>query len=87
MDEYPVAVIQDRYSGSYSGGAWLAIARCDETIGRLGPSRIVFCLTEGPHGGDGDAMAFWSEPAPWIAVGNTPDEALAALRKRHDPAD
>ncbi|MGI9449352.1 MAG: hypothetical protein ACR2QH_01645 [Geminicoccaceae bacterium] len=75
---FPIAIIQDRYSGSYSGGAWLAIAGADEIDGIWKP-RVIDMLEGGPHGDDTDAMMFWADPPSWIAVGNSPDEALANL--------
>lgn len=77
IDLWPVAVIEDRYGGVYSGGAWLAIAEATIHLGLQ--TRVGWCLDDGPHGDDGDAMEFWAEPPPWIAVGATPDEARNAL--------
>lgn len=79
---YPIAVVEDRYSGTYSGGRWLAIAAADAFENGL--TRVAFCVEDGPgpSGQDGDAMAFWSEPPAWIAVGNTADAAIENLRKR-----
>ena len=78
LDLWPVAIVEDRYSGSYSGGRWLAIGEADKRFG--GRMRTSFILHEGPHGDDCEAMEFWLSPPDWIAVGNTPDQALAALR-------
>ncbi len=35
-DTYPIAIIEDRYCGSYSGGAWLAIAGADRAFNDMG---------------------------------------------------
>jgi hypothetical protein len=78
LSSYPVAIIEDRYGGCYSGGAWLAIAIADHL--ENGAYRVVGCLEDGPHGDDTDAQMFWAGPPSWIAVGNTPDEALANLK-------
>jgi hypothetical protein len=81
IDLWPVAIIQDRYMGSYSKGEWLAIA--DSTAdysSDLGvTNRVDWCLLDGPHGDDVAARIFWSSPPAWIAVGNTPNEALDNL--------
>lgn len=92
MDEYadyPVAILEDRYGGVYSKGAWLAIANADKPhigdkpcVGDLIGSRMEFCLNEGPNGSDPQASDFWDTPPSWIVVGKTPDDALAALKKR-----
>jgi hypothetical protein len=74
---YPVAIVQDRYSGIYSGGDWLAISRAKETFGDV--SRVAYLVRGGPHGSDLEAAEFWSDPPDWIAVGNSPQEALANL--------
>jgi len=83
---YPIAIIQDRYTGAYSRGLWLAIASADTPFGGY-VSRSGYCLDEGPHGDDCEAMDFWIAPPPWIAVGNTPDEALRALQSKATGAD
>jgi predicted RNase H-like HicB family nuclease len=79
IKQWPVAIIEDRYGGVYSGGSWLAISEATYRLGRH-LTRVTWCLEDGPHGDDGDAMEFWSDPPEWIAVGNSPDAALAKLR-------
>ena len=81
---YPVAIIQDRYFGLYSGGLWFAIAMADAPWGPVDPepSRAQFCLDEGPNGTDEEAVAFWRSKPSWIAVGNTPGEAVERLTAR-----
>lgn len=74
---YPAALLQDRYGGGYSGSAWLALACADDDID--GMPRILWAMSEGPGGDDLEAAGFWQEPPPWIAVGATPDQALAHL--------
>jgi len=74
---YPIAIVQDRYGGVYSGGDWLAIARADAA--HDGRSRVDFALAHGPHGSDCIAAEFWADPPDWIAVGNSPDEARDRL--------
>jgi len=76
-DAYPIAIVQDRYSGVYSEGTWLAIAQAD--LPHEGRSRADFVLADGPHGDDCVASEFWSDPPLWIAVGNSPQEALDRL--------
>jgi hypothetical protein len=81
METYPIAIVQDRYTGVYSGGLWLAIA-CATDIVDGGQTRVDFCFTsdDGPYGSDMEAGSFWVAPPSWIAVGSTPEEALANLR-------
>lgn len=81
---YPVVIIQDRYSGVYSGGLWLAVAEADALTGH-GQMRALYVLTDGPSGGDTDAMMFWREPPEWIAAGTTPEEAVRGLKARGFP--
>lgn len=78
---FPVVIVADRYSGLYSKGAWMAIARADTPFGEidLEPTRVSFCLEEGPNGTDDEAVAFWLTSPPWIAVGDTPQEAMEKL--------
>jgi hypothetical protein len=75
---YPVAIIQDRYNGCYSHGQWLAISQASNWY-RDTLTRVSWCLYEGPHGDDMDAMTFWQNPPEWIAAGATPEEAIAKL--------
>ena len=79
-DAYPIAIVQDRYSGVYSEGTWLAVAQAD--LPHEGRSRADFVLSDGPHGDDGVAAEFWVDPPRWIAVGNSPQEALDRLLER-----
>jgi hypothetical protein len=79
-DHYPTAIVQDRYNGCYSGGAWLAIAAADRL--ENGAYRIIRYLEGGPHGDDSDAQDFWANPPPWIAAGRSPDEAEERLRAK-----
>jgi hypothetical protein len=85
MDDFPVALIQDRYRGVYSGGAWLAVAEVSELVDSTN-TRLQFCLTDdlGPSGPDPDAAAFWVEPPSWIASGESTTAALEALRSRDE---
>lgn len=80
LDLYPIAVVQDRYGGVYSHGAWLAVARSNHL--ENGAYRIVRCLEDGPHGDDSDAALFWSDPPDWIAAGGSPDEAINNLQEK-----
>ncbi len=79
---YPIAIVQDRYTGVYSGGTWLAISTADSPYN--GQSRANFVLNEGPHGDDSEAAEFWANPPDWIAVGDSPQEALDRLLQGRD---
>lgn len=81
---HPIMVVEDRYRGVYSGGVWLAIGAADAI--ENGSYRAIHVLDRGPGGDDLDAQDFWSAPPAWIAVGQTPDEAVAALLDRADAA-
>lgn len=86
---YPIAIIEDRYDGSYSGGSWLAIANSDmdETFVYEGnfvmTTRVLLMLQDGPHGDDPTVRAFWDSPPRWIAAGKTPDAALRNLLQKY----
>ncbi|AOK61996.1 hypothetical protein WM29_22985 [Burkholderia ubonensis] len=82
-----LALLEDRYLGSYSRGVWLAIADRDEEY-LPGITRLQFVLDhdDGPFSDDPDAQAFWRDTAPslaWLAVGGSPEEAIANLRTRY----
>ena len=77
---HPIAIVEDRYSGVYSGGRWLALSEADRM--HEGQSRVDYVVSDrhsGPHGDDLEAMAFWANPPDWIAVGDTPQAALDHL--------
>lgn len=81
---YPIAIIQDRYSGVYSGGQWLAIANSKDPHD-WAESRAHWCLHDGPHGNDITASVFGlqAHTFDWIGVGNTPDEAVSNLKRKN----
>ncbi|MCW3581745.1 hypothetical protein K6Y74_01795 [Burkholderia cenocepacia] len=89
-DPSPIAVIEDRYIGSYSGGTWIAISEYDLEFSP-GISRLSWLSSgdDGPLDDDPEAREFWGSVAPglsWIAVGNSPDEAIANLHIRFNGA-
>lgn len=77
---WPIAILQDRYTGAYSEGEWIAVGDADEHQDFM----QMFLDGDGPWGDDGTAMVFWDElgEKPWLAVGHTPGEALAALEAK-----
>ncbi len=65
---YPLTIIADRYTGTYSGGSFLAW--------NLDPD----CIPEGAQGYDGaDALDFWEKNTIPCGKGRTVSEALADL--------
>lgn len=70
VELYPICVFEDRYSGCYSGGAWVAFP---EDIG----SREELAPMES---GDCDAMSF--HLPDWCAVGDTPNDAVSNLYRK-----
>ena len=80
MDTYPIMIFEDRYMGAYSKGKWIAVAEAD-CDGRVEE------LCDGAAGDDNEARDFWADPPVWAAVGNTPDEALAALMQKAGEPD
>ena len=81
---WPIAVVQDRYMGTYTGGKWVAIPRAD-----------YYSLDHTVWGDDVDAME-WAHrnlrQVKRVGVGATPDEALKdllsiaeSLDLRYDP--
>lgn len=81
---YPVAIVQDRYSGTYSKGGWLAVANHDEAVSH--EQTRWQAVEDGANGDDGSALCFWIDPPPWIAVGDTPDAAFHVLLSRDQGA-
>ena len=79
---YPIVVVEDRYGGCYSHGRWFAIAEADKPL--EGISRVNWVMENGAGSNDVTCGIFWADPPPWVAVGNTPDEAVASLRAKPD---
>lgn len=78
---FPVAIVEDRYCGAYSGGGWIAISNADAPFANT--TRINWLLDGAAFGGDRDCEEFWdsldAEIGAWLAVGATPQAALDAL--------
>lgn len=77
MDKlYPVTIVCDRYSGTYSGAKWLAFNMYPENVSILDV-----------NGDDISCHNFWLDDAKRYVIGkgSTPDEALADLysQKKH----
>lgn len=87
---YPIAIISDRYGGAYSGGTWIAVAGMQN---RKPGSAVLKMLSEhdeepsNPWGDDIRAGDFWANPPSWIAAGDTPEDALNALKKKNANID
>ena len=89
MTMIPICVFEDRYSGTYSGGAWIAVAMPDKSVGRhyrsvlTAPTHFHYAF-DGTHNTDLEAAKFGRliEVIPWIAVGSTPDEAVRNLKSK-----
>ena len=86
---YPIIIVEDRYSGVYSRGNWIAVAEFNKKADN-NSTRLDIILLEA-NGGNGDSDFFWrnpkSPPPHWVAVGNTPNEALENLRKNEVEKD
>ena len=67
---YPVTIVATRYGGSYEGGKWAAFNLDLEDI------------PPGWDYGDAEAEEWWMVPPVPVAVGATPDAALAGLLVR-----
>lgn len=69
---YPCAIVNDRYTGTYSGGEWVAFP--------------LEAAPDGCAADDGDTVEFWSgyvaRPEYPVGLGNTPAEALADLEAK-----
>ena len=72
-------MIEDRYSGTYSGGEWIAIACFYEAVGDGMRTRLGLVM-DGAGGDDLKAAGFVLPE--WAAVGDTPDEAVRNLRAK-----
>lgn len=76
IDLYPITIIKDRYSGTYSDGLWIAFNCSYEQI----PSQV--------GGSDTEEMWFWNDGIELhyyllIGKGNSPDEALSDLYNQY----
>lgn len=64
---YPTTLVADRYSGTYSGGKWLAFPLDYWNV----PAEV--------DGGDIECMMFWDTYDGVVGKGNTPQEAMEDL--------
>lgn len=92
MKAYPVVILQDRYGGVYSGGAWLAIAEGTRDGSPATYLRRAYYSNELPpysrfaevlhyaHAEDTGTMDF--RLLSWVGVGDTPDAALEDLYRK-----
>lgn len=81
---FPIIIFQDRYTGAYSGGEWIAVAGATRVDweGSEGVMRFDH-VYDNAFDGDPDAANFWNDNQPvWVAVGNTPQEALDNLNAK-----
>ena len=77
--DYPVAILEDRYNGVYSGGQWLAISKATDKHNGSKKTRLEFISSDGPSADDATCMKFWESAPEWIAVGATPNNAVENL--------
>jgi len=68
---YPVTIVQARYSGTYEDGLWCAFLSDPDTVPEEAFSDDVTCAT------------WWGAHAREVGVGDTPDDALTALKRRY----
>lgn len=64
---YPTTIVNDRYSGTYSGAEWLAFPL------------DYWNVPEEVDGGDSECMMFWEDYDGVVGKGNTPELAMANL--------
>ena len=67
-DMYPLTITKDRYSGTYSGGEWLAFPLESSGV----PKEI--------DGDDIECMAFWDAYKGIVGKGDSMEEAIQSLR-------
>ena len=87
---YPISIFEDRYTGVYSGGKWIAVANSDMYDNTIVETEHYHkthyeLAFEGTHSDDITAgeFGYMIKFVPWIAVGNTPNEALENLQKKN----
>lgn len=80
---WPIAIVQDRYMGTYTGGQWVAIPQADRAES----------FEETVWGDDGECVEWATlhiDNHRTVGVGNTPQEALEDLLSipaHQDPKD
>ena len=79
--DYPVAILEDRYGGVYSGGQWLAISNATDKHAESKKTRLEYISSDGPSADDVTCANFWASAPKWIAVGATPNNAVQNLRE------
>lgn len=66
---WPIAIVQDRYMGTYTGGDWVAIPRAD----------LAGDFDETVWGDDMECMSWAEDNKKIVGIGSTPDAALDNL--------
>jgi len=66
---WPIVVFQSRYSGTYEGGDWFALANCEE-------------IPDGPWDDDDECVDWFTSNGEMVGVGDTPDEAVSDLLEK-----
>lgn len=67
---YPITIIQDRYSGTYSGGQFTAF-----------PYEYWKIPKSGPDGSDQECMKFWNNFKGFVGLGADPESAVENLKE------
>lgn len=67
---YPCTIVQDRYTGTYSGGKWTAF--------NLDPDEIPTAINDS----DVPCATFWARNNLAVGLGDTPNEALENLTNK-----
>lgn len=71
-ETWPIAIIEDRYAGTYSDGLWIAFSDAYNNWDKI---------NLGPHNDDVTACSF-NYNQSWLAVGSNPQEALDKLKEK-----
>ncbi len=75
-DIYPLTIVKDRYSGTYSGALYTAWNLAHNEVPRA------------VSGSDNECIAFWDEDVKnLVGRGNTIEEAVADLAKKMEGKD
>lgn len=82
---FPLTIIMDRYGGSYSGGKWLATSMgATETDDAIGCGDVEENEFWGNWNSDSQDYDHPHPNAKWYGRGETPQAAVADLKKRLD---
>jgi hypothetical protein len=82
VEMWPIVIIQNRFGDHVGGASWIAISNGNQWYKIQSRATWMLLDEDGPCGEEREAVNFWRSPPKWVAVGETPDAAVIALKRK-----